>query len=157
MAQITLNNGAAASTPGAGNVAIYSKTDKKLYLKDDTGTESGITSVLSGYYQSAQQTITAAGALTLTHGLTAKPTLITATLVNVTADAGYTTGQELPTFPFVNITAGGSFGLSVVPDATNLTIRFASTAPVFYVAHATTGVATNIVSANWRIVFRAWV
>ena len=40
MAQIITTNGAAPSTPASGALAIYSKTDKLLYIKDDTGTES---------------------------------------------------------------------------------------------------------------------
>lgn len=36
---IRLVSGAAAGTPPAGCVHIYSKADKKLYYKDDTGTE----------------------------------------------------------------------------------------------------------------------
>lgn len=36
---IRLVSGAAAGTPPAGCVHIYSKANKKLYYKDDTGTE----------------------------------------------------------------------------------------------------------------------
>jgi hypothetical protein len=36
---IRLVSGAAAGTPPAGCIHIYSKADKKLYYKDDTGTE----------------------------------------------------------------------------------------------------------------------
>lgn len=39
MAQITLAEGAAASTPSSGNVALYAKTDGLLYSKDDAGDE----------------------------------------------------------------------------------------------------------------------
>jgi hypothetical protein len=35
-------NGAAPGTPPAGEVRLYSKTDKKLYYKDDTGVETQI-------------------------------------------------------------------------------------------------------------------
>lgn len=40
MSQIILNNGSAPATPAAGKVAVYSKTDKKLYAKDDAGVET---------------------------------------------------------------------------------------------------------------------
>jgi hypothetical protein len=36
---IRLVSGTAAGTPPAGCIHIYSKADKKLYYKDDTGTE----------------------------------------------------------------------------------------------------------------------
>lgn len=39
MAQITLAEGSAASTPSSGNVALYAKTDGLLYAKDDAGDE----------------------------------------------------------------------------------------------------------------------
>ena len=35
---------AAPSTPATGKVAVYAKTDGKLYIKDDTGTETDLTS-----------------------------------------------------------------------------------------------------------------
>lgn len=38
----------AAGTPAAGKVAIYAKADGKLYIKDDTGTETDLTSTGSG-------------------------------------------------------------------------------------------------------------
>lgn len=42
MAQIILTNGVAPATPGAGTVSIYTKSsDKRLYYKDDAGTEVG--------------------------------------------------------------------------------------------------------------------
>lgn len=45
MAQIILNNGVAPSTPASGNIAVYSKTDKNLYFKDDAGNEYQITTI----------------------------------------------------------------------------------------------------------------
>ncbi len=39
MANLRLQNGAAPATPPAGYVSLYSKVDKRLYFKDDTGTE----------------------------------------------------------------------------------------------------------------------
>lgn len=40
MAQITLPEGAAASTPSSGNVTLYAKADGLLYSKDDAGVET---------------------------------------------------------------------------------------------------------------------
>lgn len=39
MARIRLATIASDDTPPLGQVSVYSKTNKKLYLKDDTGTE----------------------------------------------------------------------------------------------------------------------
>jgi hypothetical protein len=43
MAKIDLTNGAAPATPSAGKVSLYTKTDKKIYIKDDTGLETDLT------------------------------------------------------------------------------------------------------------------
>lgn len=40
MAQLIISEGAAASTPPSGTVAIYAKTDGLVYSKDDAGAES---------------------------------------------------------------------------------------------------------------------
>lgn len=40
MAQIILDESAAPSTPSADKLAIYAKTDSKLYTKNDVGTET---------------------------------------------------------------------------------------------------------------------
>ena len=39
MSQIIIAEGAAPSTPATGAVAVYAKTDGRLYIKDDTGAE----------------------------------------------------------------------------------------------------------------------
>jgi|GEM_PF-2061502 len=44
MSKINLKEGTAPTTPASGEVSVYVKTDKQLYIKDDTGTESGVTS-----------------------------------------------------------------------------------------------------------------
>ena len=43
MAQIILDEGAAAATPATGKTAVYVKTDGKVYAKDDAGTEYDLT------------------------------------------------------------------------------------------------------------------
>ena len=40
--QELFSEGAAPSTPAAGKLAVYAKTDHKLYVKDSTGTESAV-------------------------------------------------------------------------------------------------------------------
>jgi hypothetical protein len=48
MAEINLPEGAAASTPPAGVVTLYAKSDGKLYSKDDAGTETELGASGSG-------------------------------------------------------------------------------------------------------------
>lgn len=49
MAQIILSTGGAQPTPATGKVTLYSKTDKNLYYKDDTGAEFQV-SLYPGQY-----------------------------------------------------------------------------------------------------------
>lgn len=106
-------------------------------------------------YISAQQAITAGGALTLAHGLGAVPKFTVVSLHNVTTDAGYTTGQEFDA-PMFYDDGGAARGLSIIKDATNLTVRFASPANTYQVPHASTGTATAITDANWTLIVKAW-
>jgi hypothetical protein len=47
MAQIVLSEGTAPATPSTGTVAVYAKTDGKVYAKDDAGTESDLSAGLT--------------------------------------------------------------------------------------------------------------
>lgn len=107
---------------------------------------------IASRFTSTDQVITSAGALTLAHGLGVIPYQVIWSLVCVTADQNYVAGDQVFT--------AGSFqatnqGVSIVPDATNLNIRFGSQANVFNVINKTTGATNNIVLANWRIRFLA--
>lgn len=111
----------------------------------------------SQYFESAPQVITSGGALTIPHGLNVVPRLVMCVLVNITAELGYTAGQQT----FVN--AGAQFGgagtnpgLAVVPDATNLNIRMGAGVGAIGVSNFTTGGVAVITNANWSILFRAW-
>lgn len=48
MSQIKIAAETAPSTPESGYVTVYAKTDKKLYLKDDAGTETDLTAGSGG-------------------------------------------------------------------------------------------------------------
>ena len=43
--KILLTSGDAPATPASGTVAMYSKADKKYYIKDDSGTETAMVGV----------------------------------------------------------------------------------------------------------------
>lgn len=112
-------------------------------------------SVLSEEYHSSAQTISSGGALTLAHGLSAKPKLVQPYLVCVTDEAGYVVGDEL----FVG-TAGNrpssSTGASVVSDAVNLNIRFGNFSSVFFAPNKTTGATAQLTNTSWNFRIRAW-
>lgn len=106
---------------------------------------------------SAQQTITAAGALTLAHGMATIPRLLQVTLVCQTGEGGYTAGDILlvPT-SYTDTSAGNQYGASVVPDATNLNIRYGSYANTWFIPRKDNGNEFGITNANWKAVFSAW-
>ena len=105
------------------------------------------------YFQSAEQTITAAGSLTIAHGLGRKPTLIAGFLICKTAQAGYSIGDEI-CIGFVDTNTNN--GVTVVPDATNLVCRYGSAASTFIGLNKTTGASISLTNTNFRLILRAW-
>lgn len=108
-------------------------------------------------YDSGDQTITSAGALTLAHGLGAIPKSVQVWLHCTTADLNHSVGNFLLVSGAADFDGTNSKGVSVVPDATNLNIRFGSTASAFTILNKTTGAAGSITNSSWRAVFRAFV
>lgn len=107
-------------------------------------------------YESPQQTITSAGALTLAHGLSKTPKMFSAYLVCQTAEQGYSVGDILSLDGFLSTAnANTNRGFSLVPDATNLNIRFGATATAFAALHKTTGAFVSLTNANWKFVIIA--
>jgi len=109
----------------------------------------------TAYFQSADQTITSGGALTIAHGLGRTPIYVLAFLKNVSAVAGYTVGDVTPV-TIHNQDAAGGRGQAITFDATNLSVRFSNVAAAFTVANKTTGAVTNISNADWNIFYRVW-
>ena len=107
-------------------------------------------SPFSAKFTSTGHSLPSAAALTVAHGLGAVPFGWKVTLVNVTAEAGYTAGQELEI-----IAAAGSPYYSANPvyvDATNVYVYLPATVDI----PSATGVSSNPTSANWSITVRAW-
>lgn len=113
---------------------------------------------LSKQYISAPQTITSAGLLTLAHGLGTKPLIVCASMQCVTAEYGYSIGDEVFVTPAMDDTGTAiTRGISLVPDSTNIVIRQASNAGgPWAVINKSTGVAVGVTPANWRIIIKAW-
>ncbi len=109
------------------------------------------------YFTSADQTITAAGALTIAHGLGYTPGSVWFALVNQSAEAGYTSGQVvfIGGSQTTSVVAVQNDGYSAIVDGTNLTIRYGSDASTFTIPHATTGAATAITDNKWNCRFFA--
>lgn len=110
--------------------------------------------IFTEQFESTGQTISAAGTLTLAHGLAAQPKLYFTYIKCTTAEYNYSIGDEVPV-P-MNGNSNNSYGVTVVPDGTNLNIRFGSGAAVFQVLDKTTGASANITLASWEFYIRAW-
>jgi len=103
-------------------------------------------------FTSTDQTITSAGALTIAHGLGATPEVTQTYLVNQTAEHGYSVGDIVKVGDYIG---SAERGTSLVVNATNLVIRYSSSAAVFNVLNKTTGTSAAITPANWKARFIA--
>lgn len=110
--------------------------------------------IFTEQFESTGQTISASGSLTLAHGLAAQPKLYFTYIKCTTAEYNYSIGDEVPV-P-MNGNSNNSYGVTVVPDGTNLNIRFGSNAAVFQVLNKTTGASANITLGSWEFYIRAW-
>lgn len=106
-------------------------------------------------YESAEQTITAGGLLTLAHGLGAKPTRIRIYFVCKTAELGYSVGDEIELGDRQNSGGASGYGTVYKADATSIYVRMGS-AIVGLLLNWSTGVQAQITNANWKIIVKAW-
>lgn len=114
------------------------------------------TPIFSKSFESSNQTITAAGSLTLAHSLGAQPKLYQAYLKCTTGEGGYSIGDEVAMNPAASDT-GANRGVSLVPDATNINVRFGSAAGTFNFMRKDTGAAFTATNSSWALIVRAWV
>ncbi len=107
-------------------------------------------------YVSAEQTITAAGLLNLSHDLGVKPKHVALFLKCVLADQGYSAGQETQ-IGWGPQDAGGSWGANYTATSSVISLRIGATGRGFIVINMSTGVMSDLTStANWRLIVRAW-
>lgn len=112
----------------------------------------------SSYFQSADQTITPAGTLTIAHGLGRAPVIVLVFLKCTTAIAGYAIGDIIPVpmgLQFLDSTTPAYYGITVVADATNISVKFGQDGMA--VLNKTTGINAFILSsANFKVLFRVF-
>ncbi len=163
---VTLNvNGiapAAVHVAGAALVSNTIRTNRAVMVRYD-GLGTGFSylnppSAFMSVYTSAPQTITAAGALVLQHGLGQTPTLISMRLrcTDAGGEGGYAQNDEVFIAPVSGEPATVGQGISVSPDATNLNLRFGSAVNTFAVNNKGTGATVNITNAKWALIIRAF-
>lgn len=144
--------------PGSFPVAFATAAEVKTGTASDKAVApAALLSAIgfSAYFQSAQQVITAAGSLTLGHGLSRTPVLVLPYLVCQTAEHGYAIGDVVAANPhFTGYNA--SYGLSIVPDATNINVRYGSPAATFRMISKDLGALVDFTNANWKLIVRAF-
>ena len=113
-------------------------------------------SKFSKEFTSADQTISAAGLLTLAHGMGASPSVVMYYLICQTGELGYSAGDvvHISVESDSNNTVPRSF--TSVLDSTNISIRFGNTNPPFALLNKSTGAIAAITSANWKFRVKAW-
>lgn len=150
-------NGATASwgvpnfQAGATAAEIRTGTDTtKVVTAGNLLTALGVTN----YAQTADQTITAGGLLTIAHGLGRTPVLTQAYLKNATAENGFSVGDIIPASP---MSPGGTAPAVVITsDATNIYICFGISTNAFISSNKTVGNSSAATNANWRFFLRVW-
>jgi hypothetical protein len=114
--------------------------------------QTGAGGVMSGYVQTADQTITSGGALTIAHGLASAPKMVQGFVKCLTAEQGYAVGDVTPAlFDYTNARGG-----AITFDATNLYVRYGANGNPLPLLHKTSGSAATTTPANWAFFIRAF-
>lgn len=101
-------------------------------------------------YDSGDQTITASGTLSLAHGLGTRPRRIWTQIRCTSSEGNYSVGDYVTVGP--TDTDGATHrGVNIVPDASNLTVLYASSASTFHVPNKSTRANFAITNASWRL------
>jgi hypothetical protein len=102
----------------------------------------------ANFFESADQTVPLSSALSVAHGLGAKPKLWTVVLKNTTAELGYSIGDEIPI---------GNSGTAATPhgvaDATNVVVV---TPSGLNILNKSTFAVVALTPGSWKYVVRAW-
>lgn len=146
---------AALAVPSAASTAVTKTgTSTTTYV-----TPAGLLGAIgfSADFVSSDQTITAAGALTIAHGLGRAPLFVQVALICQSSDVGYTTGMVVP-YPIGQRSTDSvnNYGVTVVTDSTNLSVRYGSISTVFSIMNFSNGDAANIDPTKWKVRFYAF-
>jgi hypothetical protein len=155
------HNGTSLILPGAVNITTAAG-DSGWFVSEGSGNWRCVSFMVKANppkpYVSAAQTITAAGALTLAHGLGATPTVFQVILKCVSTELNYSVNDLVVCGNLADFSK--NYGVSIVPDATNLNIRYAvgtTSDATFGIPNKTTGSVNSITNAKWNAIFYAWV
>jgi hypothetical protein len=98
-------------------------------------------------FTSSDQTVTAAGLLTLAHGMGVQPKSIILAIVCQTAEQGYSIGDVV----YIANYGNGGKGFGIYADTTNINIRFNLDAATLSGHHKTTGAQVTFTNVNWKL------
>jgi hypothetical protein len=154
MANIATQKLIGRSTSGTGVPEALSIDSTTLQLSGGTLSTK---SPFNASYDSGDQTITAAGTLTLTHNLGVLPKDIVCFLHCTTAEFGYSIGDMVPCAGFASYDGTASRGVQFYDlTTTQMSLRFANGAATMALLNKTTGVYVATTNANWKLVVRAY-
>lgn len=109
-------------------------------------------------FASARQTITAAGSLTIAHGLGVIPDFVDVRLICTSAEGNYSVGDQVRINPAGNVIGiAADRGVSLVLDSTNINVRFGGNASIFAIPNKTTGSEFAIDPTKWVFFVKAVV
>tara|TARA_R110000803_G_scaffold1708_5_gene5541 strand:+ start:4330 stop:5544 length:1215 start_codon:yes stop_codon:yes gene_type:complete len=112
-------------------------------------------SIFTKEYESAQQTITNAGLLTLTHGLSVKPKVLDFYLVCTAADVGYSIGDQIQANLNSTTSSTNRYNTYYV-TSTQIFLRFADNVQPFITGNKSSGAAVGADTLKWKLVVRAY-
>ena len=105
-------------------------------------------------YQSAEQAVTAASNVTLTHGLGGLPANVQAWLVCKVSDGGYSVDDWLGPIGSETFGDGANNGIVIAMNATQIKVQIGSQS--IAMPSWSTGSRFSITTSSWRLVVRAW-
>jgi hypothetical protein len=134
-------------TNAATVARVYTMPDKDI-------TVAGLADIaITKYAQTADQTITLAGGLTIAHGLGVAPKVVLGFIKCTVAELGYSVGDIIPMSLGTSLDNAAGRGATVTWDATNLNVRFGSGA--FTIINKSNGaLASPSLTTAWVFILR---
>jgi hypothetical protein len=128
-----------------------------LIVSDGTNyfTSRGVGGLITKSYDSGNQTVTASGTLTLAHGLGIKPLVCQYFIKCLTAEGGWSIGDEIGLQGQQPTPGSSNQGHSEQRDATNVVIIFSSNGS-FTITNKSTKALFQTTTANWAFIVRAY-
>jgi len=112
--------------------------------------------LFSNGFKSSNQTITAAGTLTIAHGLGANPIVANSYIECTSAENGFSVGDRLRASDlFYTQNSTQNYNYQYTTDATNIFVQFGANG--ILVKNKSTGAIVVLTDANWVLVVMAWV